>query len=247
MTEFTISLAGIPICITTQYPAMVSFCQDYLTDEQTDWRISVDMDDIIFERNRSARTDRLEGRPVQPYPDPYLATLSVYRKIAEKMPYFDTFLFHGSAVCVDGQGYLFTAKSGTGKSTHAQLWRDAFGDRLITVNDDKPLIQLTAEGTFICGTPWNGKHRLGNNVRVPLKAICILTRAEKNQICPLTAAQALPMLIQQSYRPSDPVALSRLLRSVDRMTTQVGLYRLGCNMEPEAAIVAYNGMNTKET
>lgn len=52
-----------------------------------------------------------------------------YRKIAEKLVQYDVMLFHGSAVAVDGIGYLFTAKSGTGKSTHTRLWREYFGDR----------------------------------------------------------------------------------------------------------------------
>jgi serine kinase of HPr protein (carbohydrate metabolism regulator) len=59
------------------------------------------------------------------------------------MPYYDTFLFHGSAIAVDGVGYLFTAKSGTGKSTHARLWRELLGARAVMVNDDKPLLRVT--------------------------------------------------------------------------------------------------------
>ena len=51
------------------------------------------------------------------------------------------------------------------------------------------------------------------------------------------------MLIQQSYRPSDPVALRKTLELVDRLSNSVALYKLGCNMEPEAAQVAYAGMN----
>ena len=54
-------------------------------------------------------------------------------RIADKVIY-DTILFHGSVIAVDGEGYLFTAKSGTGKSTHARLWRETFGDRAVRVS-----------------------------------------------------------------------------------------------------------------
>ena len=54
---------------------------------------------------------------------------------------------------------------------------------------------------------------------------------------------AMTMLIQQSYRPSDPVALRKTLELVDRLSNSVALYKLGCNKEPEAAQVAYAGMN----
>ena len=93
------------------------------------------------------------------------------------------------------------------------------------VNDDKPLIRLTEDGAVVYGTPWNGKHRLGTNISVPLKAVCILERAKQNTIRAITREEAFPMLIQQSYRPLDPAA-----------------YRLGCNMDPEAAELSYNIM-----
>ena len=158
------------------------------------------------------------------------------------MPFRDTFLFHGSAVAVDGAAYLFTARSGTGKSTHTRLWREMLGDRAVMVNDDKPLIRLTEDGAVVYGTPWNGKHRLGTNISVPLKAVCILERAKQNTIRAITREEAFPMLIQQSYRPLDPAALAKTLSLVDRLSRTVSLYRLGCNMDPEAAELSYNIM-----
>ena len=111
-----------------------------------------------------------------------METLAVYRKIADQMLSYDTLLFHGSVVAVDETGYLFTAKSGTGKSPHARLWREYLGERAVMVNDDKPLLQITKNGVIAYGTPWDGKHHLSSNIAVPLKAICILTRASENHI-----------------------------------------------------------------
>ena len=64
-----------------------------------------------------------------------METLAVYRKMAD----YDTVLLHGSAIAVDDEGYFFTAKSGTGKSTHARLWREMLGDRAVMINDDNRL------------------------------------------------------------------------------------------------------------
>ena len=50
------------------------------------------------------------------------------------------------------------------------------------------------------------------------------------------------MLLQQSYRPADPNALCKTLSLLECLGQQVPLYRLRCNMEPEAAKVAYEGM-----
>lgn len=246
MTEFTIALAGKRIAVSALYEDAREFCREYLTDGPADLHVEVTPEDITFEREKSAREDAVEGIPTRHFPDAYLETLAIYRKIAEIMLEHDTLLFHGSVISVDGQGYLFTAKSGTGKSTHTALWRQVFGDRAVMVNDDKPLLRVTDQGVFACGTPWDGKHRLSTNVTVPLKAICVLGRGERNRIEPLPVARALPMLLQQSYRPRDGAALARLLALLDKLTKKTGLYALHCNMEPEAALVAYHGMNRKD-
>ena len=126
--------------------------------------------------------------------DAYIETLAVYRKIAEQMPTYDTVLFHSSAVAVDGAAYLFAAKSGTGKSTHARLWRELLGDRAIMINDDKPLLRITDAGATVFGTPWNGKHRLGTNGSAPVRAICVLERGVQNNIERIGPKEAYPIL-----------------------------------------------------
>ena len=158
------------------------------------------------------------------------------------MPKYDRFLIHGSAVAVDGEGYLFTAKSGTGKSTHVKLWREIFGDRAVMVNDDKPIIGISEEGAMIYGTPYDGKERLSNNISAPLKAICILERSEKNEIREISAIEAYPIIVQQTYHPLNPEMLNKTLELLDRMSGLVKFYRLSCNMEREAAEISYSEM-----
>ena len=217
-------------------------CREYRAAGVPDFRIEITPSDIVFEREKSAQADKAEERAIQFYSDGYLETLAAYRKIAERMPENDTVLFHGSCVAVDGAGYLFTAKSGTGKSTHTRLWRELLGDRAIMINDDKPLIRISDSGAIIYGTPWDGKHHLSNNIAVSLKAICILERAKENAILPVTREEALPMLIQQTYRPADPFTLAKTLTLIDRLGMEVKLYRLRCNMDISAAKLSYGTM-----
>ena len=242
MTEFNIDLAGRKIGISALYESSRDFCKDYICSGAADFSLSVSPDDIRFEREKSAREDELEGIPVRNFSDPYLETLAIYRKIAEQMPKYDTFLFHGSVIAVDGIGYLFTAKSGTGKSTHTRFWREEFGSRAFIVNDDKPLLRVTDTNVLAYGTPWDGKHRLSTNTAVPLKAICVLERGTENHIEPLSPRQALPTLFQQSYRTQTPEYMGSLLQLLDKLTVRVPFYRLHCNLDPAAARVAYEGM-----
>jgi len=228
--------------VNSLYEAVHKYCKDYFTDEPADFSVTVTPEDIIFEREKTAKEYAYEGKPAPDYSGGVLEETAVYRKIAEKMPDYDTFVFHGSVIAVDGVGYLFTAKSGTGKSTHTRLWRELLGERTVMVNDDKPLISVRNNGVIVYGTPYNGKHRLGDNIAVPLKAICILQRAEENHIERITKAQACAMLLQQVYRPQDVAQMAKTLQLIDKMAEQVGLYRLGCNMDISAAEVAYNTM-----
>lgn len=245
MIEFNISLAGHVIGIKALHTYVQEYCTNYLCEGPADFTVETTQADIEFEREKSARDNINSGIAVIHYSDDYLETLAVYRKLVNGMLRYDTLLFHGSAIAVDGVAYLFTATSGTGKSTHTRFWRETFGDRAVMVNDDKPLLKLTEDGVLVCGTPWNGKHRLGTNMMVPLEAICILERGEENELVSVSATEALPMLLQQSHRPAGAASMMRYLDLMDRLTKKLRFYRLKCTPTAEAAKLAYEGMRLK--
>ena len=241
--DFQIKTADCVFQVASLYASTKTYCSDYLSAEKPDIWVEITPEDIVFEREKSIREDKVEGIPPRSFSDAYLEFIALQRKIAEHLFDWDTLLFHGSVIAVDGVGYLFTAKSGTGKSTHTQLWRQQFGDRAVVVNDDKPFLQITENGVWAYGSPWNGKHRRGTNTRVPLKAICILERGDENQIQRIETKDALKMLVQQSNRPQNSRTLPKYLELLDRMVGKVTLYRLRCNMEQKAAVVAYEAMS----
>lgn len=229
------------IQIESLYPEVHELCREYLTEGPADFSLSVSPEDIETERQKYHKMLLHEGLPLYEGRDSYLETLVVYRKIAEWMPINDTLLFHGSAVAVDGAAYLFAARSGLGKSTHAALWRKLIGERAVMINDDKPLIRVKRDGSAIVfGTPWNGAHHLGSNTSASLKAICILERSEENHIQKITKKEAYPMLWQQTYRPKDRMAMLQTIQLIDRL--QTSFYRLGCNMDISAAELSYETM-----
>ena len=250
MESFTIRLAGqyFEICPVCDY--IREYCKDYIVADDAEdamrFRIATTQSDIDFEREKSAREDIKEGIPIRRFSDAYLETLAVYRKIADYLLSCNTLLFHGSVITVDGEGYLFTAKSGTGKSTHTRLWREYFGERAVMVNDDKPLLRITDSGVTAYGTPWDGKHRLSTNTAVPLKGICILTRDTTNHIELVESHAVYPLIVQQTNRSLTADGMKQTLSLIDRMLHVVPVYRLDCNMDIEAARVAYEGMNRRK-
>ena len=123
MNTFQIQLAGKIIELSAQYPYLLTYCSEYLVTGTPDLSIAVQSADIAFEREKSRREDLREGIPVREFSDDCLEATAAYRKIANALLAYDILVFHGSVVAVDGVGYLFTAKSGTGKSTHTALWQ----------------------------------------------------------------------------------------------------------------------------
>lgn len=245
--SFCIQLADKKILIEPRFGQIQDYCKKYIVRDvdNVDLMVQVNPEDIQYERICSKAESVKRGNFALDYPDSYLESLAIYRKIAEWMPLCGTILFHGSVVAVDGKAYLFTAPSGTGKSTHSRLWREYFGERAVMVNDDKPLLKITRDAVYACGTPWDGKHHLNTNIMVPLEAIYILKQAKENKREKIVPQQAYPMLFQQCYRPKSVEAMTKTLIMMDRLMEKVSVYRLECNVSKEAVMVAYEGINKR--
>ena len=175
--------------------------------------------------------------------DPVEQSVELLRRVNDRLIEQDTFLMHCSALAVDGEGYLFAAPSGTGKSTHAAMWRRVFGDRVVMINDDKPFIRVSHDGAHVYSSPWRGKHNLGENICRPLKAICFVERGDTDEIAPITPAMALDVIFDQLPRYTNPAHTVRLLELVDKLLTGTPLYRLRCTPTEGAAERAFFGMN----
>ncbi len=235
-----LGIAGEKIAVTTFDASVKRFCEGYLCEGEPTVFVSVSPDDVEAEREISKENGYPNAK------DAELSHLALYRKIACALLDKNVLLFHGSALSMNGQAVLFAAKSGTGKSTHARLWREAYGDRVLMINDDKPLLKFTENEILVCGTPWNGKHRLGTNVMIPLKALCVLRRGEKNEIGSVRRADVYVDVLKQIYSPPDPAAAVKVFSLTDRLTKEAELYTLYCNMEKEAARVSHDAIFEKE-
>lgn len=151
------------------------------------------------------------------------------------------FFLHASAVVSGGQAYLFSAPSGTGKSTHTALWLTQFPGSYI-LNDDKPVLCPGEKGVTVWGTPFSGKTTLQVNREVPLGGICFLKQGREDRIRPLSEGEALAMLLDNTWRPRTGWEMGLLLDLVERVITQTKCYELCCTPRPEAAVLAYKTM-----
>ncbi|MDY4508854.1 MAG: hypothetical protein SPD95_09055 [Candidatus Faecousia sp.] len=151
------------------------------------------------------------------------------------------FFLHASAVVYGGEAYLFSGPSGTGKSTHTALWRKLFPDSYI-LNDDKPVIWPEKGKISAWGTPFSGRTDLQVNRGVPVKGICFLKQGRENRIRPVTGAEALALLLNNTWRPRSNPGMSLLLDMMEQVVTETHVYELCCTEDPEAARLSYTVM-----
>ena len=155
----------------------------------------------------------------------------------------DGLMLHSSAVVVDGKAYLFTADPGTGKSTHTSLWLKQFGDRAYILNDDKPALRLEDGKWYAYGTPWSGKYDLSSNCRAELAGIAVLERGEINSIEPFGGLDAIFSIFAQVNRTKLSEDRIKLMELLDKLISHIPVWKLCCNMNPDAVNVAYQAMS----
>lgn len=171
-----------------------------------------------------------------------LAGTQFYRALLDH----DGMMLHSSAIMMDGEAYLFSARSGTGKSTHTQLWQKLYGDRVVNFNDDKPAIRIINEKAYACGTPFSGKTDINLNITVPLKAICFIERSETNYIDRINSFKAVPLIINQTiFKNENEETKSKVYDMIGKILNLVPVYKLGCNISTDAAKLAHDVMSGK--
>ena len=232
MTTFHISLAGQTVAVHARHTFAQRFCSDYLTDDPA----------AVIEASASPEEIRRDMEATPAVSEPYAEILGIYRAIAEQLPRFDTFLIHGAAISCGDKAYLFTAPSGTGKSTHIHLWNRYLGDRVDIVNGDKPLLRLRDGQVDVCSTPWAGKERWQKNRIVALGGVCLLHRGTENRIRPIDPGDYLDELMHQVYLPTRPEMMVTTLRLLDEVLRRTPLYLLECDISEQAVRTSFEAL-----
>lgn len=233
---FQIKIAELVIRIDNKYEYVSHFCNQYKVQaDQEDFAVSAAEEELLREQAEGEVHFSL----------PYCESLCLYRAICFKLISYDAFLMHSAALEMDGEAYVFAAKSGTGKTTHLKLWMQEFGSRVQVVNGDKPVYRFQDGTLYVYGTPWCGKEGLGNNIRSPVKAICFLERGLENSIRRMAEEEVIGRIFHQMLMPREEGAVTHFLDMIDELIAKVDCYLLRCNTMPEAARVAYQGMVSK--
>ena len=228
-----IRIANLTIGIENRFEHIKHLTKDYLSDDEPVFCVSVS-DEEIEEEKRISETDAESG---------YYESIVAYRKIAERIPEYDAFVFHGSVIAMKDKAYIITANSGVGKTTHTRLWLSEFGGEATILNGDKPIVRIIDGKAYACGTPWKGKEAYGENQILHVAGIAFLSRADKNCAYEISPSEAVTRFMSQIYLPKQSSAmLIKTMRLADKVIKSVRLVRLECNMNPEAAHVCRDAL-----
>ena len=145
--------------------------------------------------------------------------------------------FHGALVESGGKGFLLCADSGTGKTTHARLWRDH--KNALVLNGDRATCYRLQDRWFGFGTPWCGTSGEYLNRRVPLQAIVLLKRGAENRVSPANGIALLPHAVYPAW---DQTAAEMMLSLLDRFLESVPVLQLECTPDVSAVDALQNAL-----
>lgn len=221
----SITLKIADLIIDTEYNSkrIPDLCRDYIVSgKEPDIKVVYDSEKCAKEAG------------VSKFGETAAESSSIYRQIAERLPFYSRAVMHGAAVSFGGKAYMFIAKSGTGKTTHINLWRRYF-DGVDIINGDKPIIASNGETVTVYGTPWAGKEQLQKNTSAPLAGLCVIKRGNENSIEKTEKNEVLKALLRQVYMPENVDNLNLTMKIIDDIIRLVPVYTLTCNITKEAA------------
>ena len=157
------------------------------------------------------------------WPGVFLNMLLVHRR---------ALMMHASCIGIHGQGILFSAASGTGKSTQAELWRVCRGAEII--NGDKAGISIK-DKVLVHGVPFSGSSGISQNRTLPLSAIVLLSQEPENTIRKLGVMEAVPLICRNVFADRTvQEEWSMLVELLLDIAEQVPVYSLACTPDERA-------------
>ena len=149
--------------------------------------------------------------------------------------------FHGVLMEYEGNGIIISAASGTGKTTHARLWRDL--RRALIINGDRAVCAKTAEGWTGYGLPWSGTSGEQINRSVAIRALVVLRRGETNEAHRISALEAFHQVFAHVLYPSwDKALTEKMMDLLESFLRDVPIFLLSCRPDAESVDVLHDAL-----
>lgn len=143
-------------------------------------------------------------------------------------------ILHSSFIQTEKGAVLFSAPSGTGKSTQAALWNEYKGAKII--NGDRSAIWRDENNVWYAGgVPWWGTSEITHRINMPLASIVLLSKAEKNSIVELDSITKIKKLIREnSINPWNRKMIANAQLTIIDLCNSIPVIALACRPDEEA-------------
>ncbi|WP_296878349.1 hypothetical protein [Thomasclavelia sp.] len=153
--------------------------------------------------------------------------------LERRMNNFNSYVLHSSYIVYQNQAILFSAPSGTGKSTQADLWKKYRNIEII--NGDRTLLTLKDDCFFANGWPVCGSSEICFNQTYPIKAIVLLQQGKQNQISQLSYIEKTKRLLKEiTINYHNQEYLDNALVFIEQLIKKIPIINLSCTISKEA-------------
>lgn len=162
-----------------------------------------------------------------------------YMAFENPLLYYQAFLLHSSFISWQNNGILFTAPSGTGKSTQADLWKK-YEDADI-YNGDRTIIRKIDGKYYGFGSPYAGSSGIYRNESAPIKAIVVIEQGPDNVIRRLHGREAfLPLFRETLMNTWNKEYMEKMTDLLMDAACQIPIYHLSCRPDQDAVNTVKN-------
>lgn len=230
MKELIISLGHSVFRIQLRYPAASMFFLKYVLNKEevsaseiADIIVIPPVDEVAIK----AETERLKCKPA------YAEYSLLLENFSNRLLTNNLFFFHGAAFIWHNNAFIFTGKSGIGKTTQLQHWHTLFPDEIEIINGDKPVIEYDhnlSDGKsefMVYPSPWNGKEGWNGNNHAPLAGIILLEQGDHDELIRLTEREAVfPVFLQFLFTPDNRSCVENVCDYEEQMLIHIPVFKL---------------------
>lgn len=236
---FKCVLDGIPVYLSFRHELTSSYFKDWVSvcEGRNHMEYTVPQSDIDISHARW-------NTPDNAYTE---YSLAVYR-VCDFLLSYERCIFHGAAFLWKGKAYLFTAPSGTGKSTQLNNWLDLYENEIEVINGDKPVLSYKHNQIILSSSPWKGKEGMGNDsLSAVLGGIIILEQGKENRIERLDKHRTVPQLLQRILFTVETEELVLLAsKMLENIVNTVPVWKLINTGDSESAVLTYETLSREE-
>lgn len=229
--ELTVALAGIPVRLSLRSPAYAACFQPFRTQANPIAAVRVPEDAL----KEAAPHYEADTTPEQ------IEYLELGPQACDVLLPYGRVLFHGAAILWRRRAWIFTANSGTGKTTQYMLWKLCFGAEVQILNGDKPLLEFRESAIVVHPSPWRGKEGLGSPDSAPLGGVILLEQSGENRMHRMLPAEAAgPLLTQLLFTRKNTDDVRAACALEERLLAQVPVWLLENRGDAASAALCRN-------